>query len=116
MDERARNHTQPVEEWVNSEARDSAEAARQQLDAAKRDVMDYAARTTEYVQEGIDQAREYAEGTLRRARDTVAEFRRRGERTVRHDVPSYVREQPMTALLIAAGIGPIVGWLGAARR
>ena len=83
MDERAGDHVEPAEEWITSEARDRAEAARQRLDEAKRDVVDYAARTTEYVQEGMDQAREYAEGTLRRARDTVAEFRRRGERTVR---------------------------------
>ena len=114
MDDRA--HTQPAEDWIISEARDRADAARHQLDEAKRDVRDYAARTTEYVQEGMEQAREYAEGALRRARDTMAEYRRRGERTVKRDVPTYVREQPMTALLIAAGIGLVVGWLGTAGR
>ena len=116
MDNQARPHTHAAEDWITSEARDRADAVRARLDNAKADVLDYAARTTEYVQEGIGRARESAEGALRRARDTMAELRRRGERTVRQDVPTYVREQPMTALLIAAGIGLVVGWLGTSRR
>ena len=116
MDDRPRAHTHAVEEWITSEARDRADAARQQLDNAKADVREYAARTTEYVQDGINQAREYAEEAVKRARGTITEFRRRGERTVRQDVPTYVREQPMTALLIAAGIGLLVGWLGTISR
>jgi ElaB/YqjD/DUF883 family membrane-anchored ribosome-binding protein len=35
---------------------------------------------------------------------------------VRHDVVVYTREQPVTALLIAAGAGLVLGWLSAARR
>jgi len=46
----------------------------------------------------------------------VAEYRDGGMDRVRHDVVVYTREQPMTALLIAAGAGIVLGWLSAGRR
>jgi len=108
--------TQPVEDWVTSEARDLADAARRQLDDAKRDAGDYAAQATEYVQHGLERARDYAGGALRHARETMADYESRGTRAVTRDLPAYVREQPMTALLIAAGIGLALGWLSSVSR
>jgi ElaB/YqjD/DUF883 family membrane-anchored ribosome-binding protein len=116
MDDRTRAHTQPLEDWITSETRDIADAARQRLDDAKRDAGNYAAQATEYVQHGMEQAREYAEGALRHARDTVAGYHARGTRVVTRDLPAYVREQPMAALLIAAGTGLVLGWLSGANN
>src|SRR5215510_13090217 len=103
MDDRTRGHTPPLEEWVSSEARDLADAARRRVDDTKRDAVSYAAQATEYVQQGMEQAREYAGGALRHARDAMADYRGRGARTVTRDVLAYAREQPITALLVATG-------------
>ena len=116
MDDRIRDLTQPVEDWVSSEARDLAEAAQRRLDDAKRDAATYGAAATEHIQHGMEQAREYAEESLRRARDTMARYRGRGAHVVTRDLPAYVREQPTTALLVAAGIGLGLGWLIAGGR
>ena len=52
-----------------------------------------------------------------RARDTVASYREGGVAQVSDDVLEYVRRQPVTALLIATGVGLLVGMiLGPGRR
>jgi len=116
MDDRTPARTQPLEDWVTSEARDLADATRRHLDDAKREAGGYAAQATEYVQQGMEQARAYAGEALRHARDTLAKCESRGARAVSRDLSAYVREQPMTALLIAAGIGLVLGWLSSAGR
>lgn len=116
MNDRGQSRTQPVGDWLTSEAKDLADATRRRLDDAKRDAKDYTAQATESVREEMEQAGQYAEGALRRARDTMADYRERGVRTVTRDLSTYVREQPMTALLVAAGIGLTLGWLGTAAR
>jgi ElaB/YqjD/DUF883 family membrane-anchored ribosome-binding protein len=55
---------------------------------------------------------EAADATQRR----IEEFRDQGFDKVKDDVVSYVREQPVGALLIAAGVGMIVGILSGLRR
>ena len=116
MDNRTHARTEPLEDWVTSEARDLADAAQRRLDDATRDAGHYAAQATEYVQHGMEQARERAGAALRRARNTMAEYEARGTRAVTRDLPAYVREQPMTALLTAAGIGLVLGWLSSTSR
>jgi len=111
---------------VGDQARDwseTTETARQGFETAKQGVRDYAAETKQYVQGAVDQTREYLEDTVQQARDKVtqardkvARYRDGGFEKVRDDVTSYTREQPMTALLIAAGAGVILGWLSAAGR
>lgn len=106
--------------WGTSEPRDLADAARQRLDDAKRGASGYAAEAKQYVQEAVEQSREYVGDALNQARDKVAdkvaEYRQAGFEKVKHDVSGYTREQPVTALLIAAGAGLILGWLSAAGR
>jgi hypothetical protein len=46
----------------------------------------------------------------------MAEYREGGVEKVRHDLVGYTREQPMTALLLAAGAGLVLGWLSAVGR
>ena len=119
---------------VGDQARDwseTTETARQGFETAKQGVRDYAAETKQYVQGAVDQTREYlvdqtreyledtvqqARDKVTQARDKVARYRDGGFEKVRDDVTSYTREQPMTALLIAAGAGVILGWLSAAGR
>jgi ElaB/YqjD/DUF883 family membrane-anchored ribosome-binding protein len=103
--------------------RDLADTAHQRLQGAKGEAKEYAAEAKEYVQEVVQHTKEYVEGAreyigdaVQQARDKVNDFREGGVEKVRHDVVSYAREQPMTALLIAAGAGLVLGWLSAAGR
>lgn len=114
---------QPVSDWAQSEMKDLADAARQRVQDAKGEVKNYTAEAKEYVQgvaqqtkDYVDGAREYLGDAVQQARDKVSEYRDGGMDRVRHDVVVYTREQPMTALLIAAGAGLVLGWLSAARR
>lgn len=114
---------QSMGEWARSEARDVADAARQRVEESRHEVKDYTAGAKEYVQDTIQQtkgyvdgAREYLGDAVEQARDKVAEYRDGGMEKVRHDVVGYTRQQPVTALLIAAGAGLMVGWLSAAGR
>ena len=127
MEDRVRRGTQrpsePVGEWARSEMRDLADTARQRVQGAKGEAKEYAAEAKEYVQGAVQQAKEYVEGareyigdSVQQARDKVSEYRDGGVEKVRHDVMGYTREQPMTALLIAAGAGLLLGWLSAAGR
>jgi ElaB/YqjD/DUF883 family membrane-anchored ribosome-binding protein len=109
----------PLGEWAGSETRDLADGARERLNEAK----DYAAEAKEYVQGAVQQTKDYAEGaleyigdTVQQARDKVTEYREGGMEKVRHDVVGYTRDQPMTALLLAAGAGLMLGWLCAVGR
>jgi len=111
-------------EWARSEPRDLTDAARQRMDEAKGQAKDYAAEAKTYVQGAVEQTKDYVEGareyigdTVQQARDKMTEYRDGGIAKVRHDVMGYTREQPMTALCIAAGAGLVLGWLsGASRR
>ncbi len=48
---------------------------------------------------------------VQQTRDKVAEYREGGFDRVREDVINYTRQQPLNALLVAAGVGLILGWL-----
>jgi ElaB/YqjD/DUF883 family membrane-anchored ribosome-binding protein len=119
MDIRDRVRTgdeQPWGAWAESQARGIDEAARQSRDETARAAKDYAAEAQEYVQGAVQQTREYVEGAMQHTRDKMAEYRQGGIDRVKGDLASYTREQPMTALLIAAGAGLVLGWLSAAGR
>jgi ElaB/YqjD/DUF883 family membrane-anchored ribosome-binding protein len=114
---------EPVGEWARSEMRDLVDTARQGMHGTKGEAKEYAAEAKEYVQGAVQQTKEYVEGAreyiggaVLQARDKVSEYRDGGVEKVRHDVVGYTREQPMTALLIAAGAGLVLGWLSAAGR
>jgi ElaB/YqjD/DUF883 family membrane-anchored ribosome-binding protein len=103
--------------------RDLADTARQRVHGAKGEAKEYVAEAKEYVQgavqqtkEYVEEAREYIGDAVQQARDKVSEYRDGGVERMRHDVVGYTREQPMTALLIAAGAGLVVGWLSALGR
>jgi ElaB/YqjD/DUF883 family membrane-anchored ribosome-binding protein len=127
MDDRVRKGTSagepPMGEWTKSGARDLGDTAREHMHDAKQETKNYATEAKEYVQGAVEQTKEYVEGAreyvgdaVQQARDKMSEYREGGMEKVRHDVVGYTREQPMTALLIAAGAGLVLGWLSAASR
>jgi ElaB/YqjD/DUF883 family membrane-anchored ribosome-binding protein len=102
---------------------DLADSARQSAQQAKGEAKNYAAEAREYVQSAVDQTKDYVDGAreyigdaVQQARDKMTEYREGGVEKMRHDLAGYTREQPMTALLIAAGAGLVLGWLSAAGR
>jgi|RhiMetdeSRZDD1v2_1073273.scaffolds.fasta_scaffold178613_5 ElaB/YqjD/DUF883 family membrane-anchored ribosome-binding protein len=69
------------------------------------------------VQAGFQRAGAIVKDVAERARDTVASYREGGVGQVSDDILEYARRQPVTALLIAAGVGLLVGMiLGPGRR
>jgi len=110
---------QPTSEWVRSEARDLADAARERMLGAREhagEAKDNLQGAVQQTKEYIAGARGYVEGTVQQARGKMTEYREGGIEKVRHDVTGYTRAQPMTALIIAAGAGLVLGWLSAAGR
>ncbi len=69
------------------------------------------------VQAGFQRTGAIVKDVAERVRDTVASYREGGVGQVSDDILEYARRQPVTALLIAAGVGLLVGMiLGPGRR
>jgi ElaB/YqjD/DUF883 family membrane-anchored ribosome-binding protein len=69
------------------------------------------------VQAGFERAGAIVKDVAERARDTVASYREGGIAQVSDDILEYARRQPVTALLIATGVGLLIGMiLGPGRR
>jgi ElaB/YqjD/DUF883 family membrane-anchored ribosome-binding protein len=65
----------------------------------------------ETVKAGLDRAGALAKDAADKTRDTMAGYRDGGVEQLSEDIVEYVRSQPMTALLIATGVGVFVGML-----
>lgn len=65
----------------------------------------------ETAQEGLDQAGSYVQDVMDKTREKVGEYREAGVEKIKNDVIKYTREQPVTALLVAAGAGLLLGML-----
>jgi ElaB/YqjD/DUF883 family membrane-anchored ribosome-binding protein len=65
----------------------------------------------ETVKAGFDRAGGRVKDAADKTRDTLAGYCDGGVEQVSEDIVKYVRSQPMTALLIAAGVGLFVGML-----
>ena len=62
--------------------------------------------------ETADQVKQAATEQFERARDTAEEYYDRGREKAeawQHELEQYVQEQPLKALLIAAGVGAVLG-------
>jgi ElaB/YqjD/DUF883 family membrane-anchored ribosome-binding protein len=69
------------------------------------------------VQASFERAGAIVKDVAERARDTVASYREGGVAQVSDDILEYARRQPVTALLIATGVGLLVGMmLGPGRK
>ena len=65
----------------------------------------------ETVKAGLDRAGALAKDAADKTRDTLAGYRDGGVKQIAEDIVEYVRSQPMTAPLIATGVGVLVGVL-----
>jgi ElaB/YqjD/DUF883 family membrane-anchored ribosome-binding protein len=115
-DSRSRTGSQPTSEWSQSKSRDSGEVTRQNYDEAKEGFKGYASDAKDSVQDAARRTREYVEDTVDQARDKMADYTEGGFARVKDEVAEYTRNQPMTALLIAAGAGLAIGWLSSMGR
>ena len=61
------------------------------------------------VQAGFERAGSIVKDVADKARETVASYREGGFGQVSDDALEYARRQPATALLIATGVGLLVG-------
>lgn len=111
----------------NKERQGMSETWEQQGRSTAQQVGEQAARVTdigaargrqivESAREGAQQAAEYVQGAVEQTRETLNRYREGGFERVREDTLSYTRQQPMSALLIAAGVGLVIGWLTALGR
>ena len=65
----------------------------------------------ETVKARLDRAGALAKDAADKTLDTLADYRNGGVEQIAEDVVAYVRSQPMTALLIATGVGVFAGML-----
>jgi hypothetical protein len=72
--------------------------------------------TLKSVRGGLDSAANYVSDTVDSAQRRIVEFRDHGFDRVREDVVKYTREQPTNALLVAAGLGLLLGIFSGLRR
>ncbi|MGH7267361.1 MAG: hypothetical protein ACREMB_21280 [Candidatus Rokuibacteriota bacterium] len=92
------------------------EPGREMAEQAGRVADIAAARAKGFVssaREQAQQAAEYVQGAVDPIREKVAEYTDGGFEKMRDDALTYTRQQPMNALMIAAGVGLILGWLTA---
>ena len=68
------------------------------------------------VKAGLEQAGVYVKDAVDKTRDRVAEYRDKGMEQLSQEVVEYARNQPATALLIATGVGMVLGMLLARGR
>jgi ElaB/YqjD/DUF883 family membrane-anchored ribosome-binding protein len=90
----ARGGEQRIAEWAATQARGLVNTAR----------------------EGVEQATDYVQGAMAQTREAVNRYREGGFTGLRDDVVRYTREQPVTALLVAASVGLILGLLSSSAR
>ena len=110
----------PMRDWTKPTPGDTIDRDRkrseQRYDEPKQTARTYGSEAQEHVQEAVQQTREYVEDTVQQARDKMAEYREGGVERVKQDMVHYTRQEPMIALLIAAGAGLLLGWLIAVGR
>lgn len=70
----------------------------------------------ETVKAGFDRAGALVKDAADKTRETLAGYCKGGLEHVSEDIVKYIRSQPMTALLIATGVGVFVGMLLALGR
>ena len=68
------------------------------------------------VETGVERAGGLMKDAVDKTREKVAEYRDKGLEQVSQDVAEYTRSQPVPALLMAAGVGLVLGMLLSASR
>ena len=81
------------------------------MDPGLNDMPRDQATPTETVKAGLGRAGAYVKDAVDRTREKVASYREDGIEQASRQIVEYVRSQPKTALLIASGVGLVVGVL-----
>ena len=63
------------------------------------------------VKVGLERTGAYVKDAFDKTQDKVASYREGGIKQASQDIVAYARSQPKTALLIASGVGLVVGML-----
>ncbi len=108
---------EPAASWPGEQQ--GREAAREMGEQAGRIADLASARARSFVssaKEQAQQAADYVQEAVQQTRERVAEYTEGGFERFKTDALEYTRQQPMNALLIAAGIGLLIGWLTALGR
>lgn len=104
------------------EAKDQVQEAKDQVKKQWDELTDEASgslavgQTLTSVREGLNTVGNYVSDTVETARRRMAEFRDHGFDRVTDDVVKYTKEQPTNALLVAAGLGLLLGIFSGLRR
>jgi ElaB/YqjD/DUF883 family membrane-anchored ribosome-binding protein len=80
------------------------------LDQGKSMVQDLASRVSETGRQGMDRASEFIERVAPQAKEVANNLYGQGSQSQEY-IRQYVVQQPLTALLIAGGIGYLLGYL-----
>lgn len=99
-----------LEEWT-LDSKESAAGEQPAGEWAARQAEGFASRASQESTESGDD-KDFMDLAL----DKLAQLRDGGFEQLRSDVIKYTREQPMTALLVAAGAGLLIGMLGVLGR
>ena len=80
-------------------------------EAGRTSTAPQAAAPRNTVKVGLERAGAYVKDAFDKTQEKVASYRESGIEQASQDIVAYARRQPKTALLIASGIGLVVGML-----
>lgn len=94
-----------------------SDRGRTQVTPSPRPAGDQAGTVGQAIETEVERAGSFVKDAVGKARERVAEYREGGMEKVTKEVTDYTRSQPVAALLIAAGVGMVLGMLlGLSRR
>ena len=92
--------------------------AKKLTNALESDVHKFGSRTAEKIGAAVDQAGakvdaavEYVSERTQKAKNTLDQVRQEGWNGVKRRTSDLARKEPLTAILLAAGVGLLTGWL-----
>jgi hypothetical protein len=88
----------------------------ERMDSGQTSSLCAGGETLKSVSEGLDAVGKYVSSTAEAVQRRMVEFRDHGFDGVKDDVLKYTKKQPTNALLVAAGLGVLLGILSGLRR
>ncbi|TDI42627.1 MAG: DUF883 domain-containing protein [Acidobacteria bacterium] len=108
-----------VPDSSDSAADGSASPLRQQTDTIKEDIRELGNMAREVAQEKLDDARQAAADAVETGRQRATELYGQGREKaeeLEEQVVDYVRKKPIKSMLIAGGVGLLLGMVLSSRR
>lgn len=104
---------------VSSSTGEGVSPLRQQTDTIKEDIRELGNLAREVATEKIDEARQAAVDAVETGRQRATEYYGQGREKaeeIEEQVVEYVRKKPVKSILIAGGIGLLLGMVLSSRR